>query len=49
MMAEWEVNDGKFHYGLLRKLTWGPITREEGRNRGAVGSVDPRTVKRCQA
>jgi hypothetical protein len=44
MMAEWEWNDGKFHYGLLRTLTWGSITRE-GENRRAVASVDPRTVE----
>lgn len=31
MMAEWELNDGKLHYELLRTLTWGSITREEGR------------------
>jgi hypothetical protein len=28
MMAEWEWNDGKFHYGLLRTLTWGSIACE---------------------
>ena len=46
MMAEWELNDGKFHYGLLRALTWGSITCEEGENRIAAESVDPRTVKK---